>query len=168
MDTVKAIIQKAQTLPESIAADVFPDGAILTCRDCGHVREITAADCGQYFRTAWPTHCGRTMLLDLKGDGMDKLVEGASGMLYPEGDELFPVVRMPPRKSTQVVIVTPERLAELGGEVKRLRTACESALFTIEALESGNLTDWAAHYTMVASACATLRAVLKKKGDGDE
>ena len=37
------------------------------------------------------------------------------------GDELFPVVRMPPRKSTPVVIVTPERLAALEGEIERLR-----------------------------------------------
>ena len=144
-------------------------------------------------------------------------------------DELFPVVRMPPRKSTPLVCMTPERLAALeakikellteidrledrleelsehplpgvphegpnscptwydycrcsvenlefnikraekaGAEVERLRTACKDALFTIAALESGNLTDWAAHYTMVTSACKMLRAVLKKEGDEDE
>ena len=56
---------------------------------------------------------------------MDELVEGASGTLYPTGDELFPVVRMPPRKSTPVVLVTPERLAELEAENERLRVALE-------------------------------------------
>ncbi len=57
----------------------------------------------------------------------------------------------------------------LEGEVKRLRTACKSALYTIAALESGKLTDFAAHYTMVASTCSSLRAVLglEPKGDGD-
>lgn len=129
----------------------------------------------------------------------------------PMPDELFPVVRMPPNKSTPVVIVTPERLAELeaeivrlreeratawfevsrirgalrniipeskcdgvdlpgvvGTEVERLRTACGSALFAIEALESGKLTDRAAHYTMVGSTCAMLRAIVEQKGDENE
>lgn len=40
-------------------------------------------------------------------------------------DELFPVVKMPPRKSTPLVCVTPDRLAALEGEVKRLREALD-------------------------------------------
>ena len=52
-------------------------------------------------------------------------------MLYPECDELYPVVKMEPKRSYEVEISTPGRIAALEAEVERLRE--ELAVYADEA-----------------------------------
>ncbi len=55
---------KLANIQQSIAADVWPNGALLECHDCGYSERITSQQAGSYLRHGWPKHCGRTMSCD--------------------------------------------------------------------------------------------------------
>lgn len=48
-------------LHRNIAADVWPNGAVLSCALCGYFRHITSAEAGGYLANGWPRHCGTAM-----------------------------------------------------------------------------------------------------------
>lgn len=52
---------KLANLQRNIAADVWPNGAILACARCRFSQRITTEQAGDYLKRGWPTHCGRTM-----------------------------------------------------------------------------------------------------------
>lgn len=55
---------KLANIQQSIAADVWPHGAVLECAECGHLQRITTEQAGVYLRSGWPRHCkGQTMRL---------------------------------------------------------------------------------------------------------
>jgi hypothetical protein len=54
---------KLAGIQESIASDVWPNGAILRCTHplCAHQRFVPSDECGSYLQNGWPKHCDRTM-----------------------------------------------------------------------------------------------------------
>jgi hypothetical protein len=48
-------------LQRGIAADVWPNGGILSCGTCGFSERITSAMAGFYLANGWPMHCRTTM-----------------------------------------------------------------------------------------------------------
>lgn len=64
MDDFDAIINQAKRIvgtSRKIAADVYPNGAMLRCAKCGHTERATTEQTARYFSTGWPTHCNATM-----------------------------------------------------------------------------------------------------------
>jgi hypothetical protein len=51
-------------IQRSIADDVWPAGALLTCKKCSYTTHATTLDCGTYLAHGWPKHCGVTMSVD--------------------------------------------------------------------------------------------------------
>ena len=63
---LQTVLAKCASLHQDIANDVWPNGAILRCQECGHEVEISAEDCARYLKLGWPKHCGRGMLVEVK------------------------------------------------------------------------------------------------------
>lgn len=55
---------KLANLQHSIAVDVWPNGAILSCHKCRFAERITTEQAGAYLKSGWPKHCGATMSCD--------------------------------------------------------------------------------------------------------
>jgi hypothetical protein len=67
MDDFDAIIGQAKRIvgaSRNLAADTFPNGAVLGCKKCRFTQRATREQCARYFSTGWPTHCGATMTAD--------------------------------------------------------------------------------------------------------
>lgn len=56
-------------LQRSIAKDVWPNGATLSCLACGQRLVITSWQCGKYLASGWPKHCGATMRCEARAPG---------------------------------------------------------------------------------------------------
>jgi hypothetical protein len=48
-------------IQRNIAKDVWPNGAILSCRGCRFSERISSGQAGDYLKHGWPNHCGVTM-----------------------------------------------------------------------------------------------------------
>ena len=48
-------------LVDHIAADVWPNGATLSCSVCGRIEEASTEDCARYLHSGWPKCCGKSM-----------------------------------------------------------------------------------------------------------
>jgi len=64
MSWVADILAMANSVHNSIAADVYPHGAILRCKQCYHMELATIDDCGRYLAEGWPRHCGGHMVVE--------------------------------------------------------------------------------------------------------
>lgn len=64
-------VKRLGGIHSSIAGDVFPHGGVLTCKGCGHQRNITTADFAHHLRHGWPMHCRQTMRLDKREEPTD-------------------------------------------------------------------------------------------------
>ncbi len=58
------LIDKILHLHDYIARESFPNGVSLTCKDCGYAAIATTEECARYLASGWPTHHGKSMLLD--------------------------------------------------------------------------------------------------------
>lgn len=65
MKPLQQWIEQTKQIHNNIAADVFPNGGTLTCKQCGHSESITREDCAHSLRWGWKKHCGYTMTLDV-------------------------------------------------------------------------------------------------------
>ena len=63
-EEINNIVGRIRLLPRSIARDVWPNGAILTCRRCSREERIGTKTCGTFLREGWPKCCGYTMRLE--------------------------------------------------------------------------------------------------------
>jgi hypothetical protein len=66
-----------------IAADVWPNGAILKCVVCTHTERITAAQAASCLRNGWPSHCDRTMACDSVRETYE-LTQAGRSVIDPE------------------------------------------------------------------------------------
>lgn len=62
----KGIVEKAKDLHNSIAQDVFPNGAILRCSECGVEKDVSTEECGYYLGHGWPICCELAMTMEVK------------------------------------------------------------------------------------------------------
>ena len=60
------LLKRVHALPDKIAEDVWPNGAILHCKKCGKSTEISSQNCSDYLWNGWPVCCGQTMMLEKK------------------------------------------------------------------------------------------------------
>jgi hypothetical protein len=64
MTDTEKFMKQVGDLHQSIAADVWPKGGGLWCRECGHHQPMTTGDAGRYLATGWPKCCSYTMTID--------------------------------------------------------------------------------------------------------
>lgn len=57
-------MRSPRAVQKSIAADVWPDGAVLECSACQKQQPITTEMAGAYLATGWPKCCGYTMRVE--------------------------------------------------------------------------------------------------------
>ena len=58
------MLKMIENLHGNIAGDVWPNGAKLTCKECGETIIATADECATYLAHGWPEHHGSSMLLE--------------------------------------------------------------------------------------------------------
>ena len=58
---IEQLQARARRIHTLVAADVFPDGAVLRCTNCGKTIRAYTADCAHYLKRGWPECCGMTM-----------------------------------------------------------------------------------------------------------
>ncbi len=61
MNDVTNYLKRLQGLHANIAKEVYPNGVILTCSNCGRQEEATTEDCAYYLAHGWPKCCGHDM-----------------------------------------------------------------------------------------------------------
>lgn len=59
-----AIIRRATTLHDALAAHTYPNGGTLRCEKCKFQKTFTQQDAAQFFKTGWPRHHGTTMMAE--------------------------------------------------------------------------------------------------------
>lgn len=64
IEKVKALAFHLQNIHGGIAADVWPNGATVTCSECGRTETLSTGECGYCLGHGWPTCCGLTMTME--------------------------------------------------------------------------------------------------------
>jgi hypothetical protein len=60
-DSIIGQAKKIVGVSRSMASAAFPNGATLTCAQCGKTQRATTEDCARYLSIGWPKHCSATM-----------------------------------------------------------------------------------------------------------
>ncbi len=58
------MLENINNFHNNIAGDVWPNGAKLTCKECGEIVTISTEECATYLAHGWPEHHGSSMLLE--------------------------------------------------------------------------------------------------------
>jgi len=58
---IKNLVANLNALHADIAAETYPNGALLRCMHCNQEKTVDGADIAGYLRDGWPKCCGTTM-----------------------------------------------------------------------------------------------------------
>lgn len=61
------LMDNVRSLHTNIAADVWPEGGILSCSRCGRHFRFSVQDAAHYLAHGWPVCCGHAMLTEPAG-----------------------------------------------------------------------------------------------------
>ncbi len=75
---MRSIFLIAQKLHTNIAADVWPNGGRLVCRECGTEQIFDVGDAATFLGHGWPRCCGKSMRVEEAQPAAESLAEVAA------------------------------------------------------------------------------------------